>query len=154
MKNKNKFLTGFTLIELIVVIVVLVVLATIVTSNVMNYLTKGKNAAIKGNMANLATHGGTYLTNYEVNEDYSAFCVDSKTQQFLTAIDKTNGDGYVSCYQNEDSWCAITPLITNITGSKDNPEFCVDSSGVKQEKASRYFGCILTGDYYRCSESE
>ncbi|HCC59734.1 MAG: hypothetical protein A2402_02640 [Candidatus Staskawiczbacteria bacterium RIFOXYC1_FULL_37_43] len=149
MKNENNFLKGFTLIELMVVIVIIIVLSTFVTANVMVYLAKGKNAAIKGNMANLATYGGTYLTNYEEHEDYSNFCDDSKTQEFLDVIDEINGDGTGQCYSNEDNWCAKFDLITTITADKEKPVFCVDSMGVKKEGKKGTLSCSPTSGY-RC----
>ena len=46
--NKSK---GFTIIELIVVIAIIAVLATIVLVNVTQYINRGKDAAIKGNLS-------------------------------------------------------------------------------------------------------
>jgi type IV pilus assembly protein PilA len=42
-KNKK----GFTIIELIVVIVIIAILSVIVTASVVQYIKKGKDAAIK-----------------------------------------------------------------------------------------------------------
>ena len=41
---------GFTIIELLVVIAIIAVLAAIVLVNVTQYINKGKDAAIKGNL--------------------------------------------------------------------------------------------------------
>ena len=41
---------GFTIIELLVVIAIIAVLASIVLVNVSNYISKGKDAAAKGNL--------------------------------------------------------------------------------------------------------
>jgi len=142
MKNKNNFLRGFTVIELIVVIAIIAVLSTIVSASVMTYLTKGKNAAIKGNLANLATYGGLYLTG-GVNDDYSDFCADpaGKTQQFLTKIDEINGAETIICRQDTDHWCVMVGLVTSITTSKDKPVFCIDSTGVKVEGKEEDIDC-------------
>ena len=50
--NKTK---GFTIIELIVVVAIIAVLAAIVSVNVITYLNKGKDAAIKSNLETAQT---------------------------------------------------------------------------------------------------
>ena len=145
--KKNKFITGFTMIELTVAIGIIVVLATIITSNIMVYITKGKNTAIKGNMVNLTTYGGTYFL--DGNNTHTGFCDDPRTKQFLDEADRINGDGVIGCYSNEDNWCARVGLITTITTDKQKPVFCVDSMGVKKEGQKGTSGCSASSGY-RC----
>jgi len=135
MKNKNNFLRGFTVIELIVVIAIIAVLATIVTANVMTYVTKGKNTAIKANMANLLTYGGLYLTNDEGNENYDTFCdAGGKAQEFIDEIQNVNGNRSVVCADNEDNWCVTAYLIpVGVVAKNEDPVYCIDSTGVKKE---------------------
>jgi prepilin-type N-terminal cleavage/methylation domain-containing protein len=137
MKNKNNFLKGFTIIELIVVIAIIAVLATIVSTTLMTYITKSKNAAIKANMANLATHGGLFLTNDDNNQNYLAFCDDSKTENFLDKIDELNAyqaDEDVMCASNSGNWCVRAYLVpSGVIAKNEEPVFCVDSAGTKKE---------------------
>lgn len=147
MTNKGNLSKGFTMIELTVVIAIVAVVATIITSNVMVYLTKGKNTAIKGNMANLATYGGTYFL--DGNNSYAGFCDDPKAEEFLAEIDRINGAEFQNCFSNEDNWCARVGLVTTITASKEKPVFCVDSMGVKKEAQSQNLSCSSTSGY-RC----
>ena len=62
---------GFTIIELLVVIAIIAVLAAVVLVNVTQYISKGKDAAAKGNMATLLTNGAVY---YDTHSDsYNGF---------------------------------------------------------------------------------
>jgi prepilin-type N-terminal cleavage/methylation domain-containing protein len=136
MKNKHNFLKGFTVIELIVVIAIIAVLATIVTANVMTYVTKGKNTAIKANMANLLTHGGLYLTDGNPPPDnYDDFCATGgKAQEFINEIKRVNGNRSVICANSEEEWCVTAYLVpTGVVAKYEDPVFCVDYTGVKKE---------------------
>jgi len=145
--KKNKFITGFTMIELTVAIAIIAVLSTVITSGVMTYITKGKNTAIKGNMVSLATYGGTYFL--DGNNTYTDFCDDPKSEEFLAEIKRINGDGIANCFSSEDNWCAKVGLVTTITVTKQKPVFCVDSIGTKKEGQSQNVNCSLLSGY-RC----
>ena len=140
---------GFTIIELIVVIAIIAVLATIVTTNVMVYINKGKNAAIKGNMANLSTYGITYYTNH--SDSYDGFCTDTtgKVGQFLTAINNSATPQTAICNCdttnciNANAWCVVVQTKDSIIFSERvyPKKYCIDSTGKKQESVNTSFTC-------------
>jgi len=114
---------GFTIIELLVVVAIIAVLAAIVLVNVTQYINKGKDAAIKGNMATILTNAAVY---YDGNGDYSGFATDagftvpsaaiSNAGKAVTAGTKTDGSAFCACATQYDT--------TNTT-------YCVDSTGAK-----------------------
>ena len=70
MQNKK----GFTIIELLVVIAIIAVLAAVVLVNVTQYISKGKDAAAKGNLSSLMTSGAVYYEDSALgNGDYDGF---------------------------------------------------------------------------------
>lgn len=54
--------SGFTLVELMVVVVILGVLATVVTVSVTDYLVKGKQSAVKAEIAQISNALELYFT--------------------------------------------------------------------------------------------
>ena len=133
--KKNKFLTGFTVIEIVVVIAIIAVLATIVSANVVNYIDKSKNAAIRGNMANLFTYGVTY---YIDNDSYNNFCSDTGADVFLDEINEIADPNLITCTcdtgsscNNAETWCTVVKLRGSLSSS--GSYFCVDSTGKKKE---------------------
>ncbi len=138
--NKSK---GFTIIELIVVIAIIAVLAAIVLVNVTQYIAKGKNAAIQGNMSTLLTNGATYFDANSGNYGY-AFAANvatgcGATGPIALAIDSANGSadttagsyGVPLCVGDTASqaWCGTTKTLA--AGSTVASTFCVDSTGYK-----------------------
>jgi prepilin-type N-terminal cleavage/methylation domain-containing protein len=149
-KESLKIQKGFTIIELIVVVAIIAVLAAVVLVNVTGYINKGKDAAIKGNLAAMITRAVTY---FEANGNYGAdsthnWCTTGQAPGSLywaivkTSVDNAYGAGStttcVACDVISGScstgpaiqWCA-TALLKN--GNK----FCVDSAGVKKEAAAQ-----------------
>jgi type IV pilus assembly protein PilA len=135
--NKQK---GFTIIELIVVIAIIAVLAAIVLVNVTQYIAKGKDAAIKGNLATLLTNSAVYFSDINhsaTNAD--AFVLDTTfgcNGPVNAAI--TNAGGTLTCTSSSSTgaWCAVS--TTPIGGN-----FCVDSTGFKgaNKACSSPFNC-------------
>jgi len=118
---------GFTIIELIVVIAIIAVLATIVMINVTQYIAKGKDASIQGNLANVLTNAAVV---YDASSTYSGLCNDPAVKAAIAAIDTTEGGtagAKTDCVPNGTAgWFACAQLI------KDNTKyFCVDSTGAK-----------------------
>jgi prepilin-type N-terminal cleavage/methylation domain-containing protein len=125
--NKQK---GFTIIELIVVIAIIAVLAAIVLVNVTQYIAKGKDASIKGNMSSMATIAASFYDNN--TSDFTGLRVDAAFAAGVAAIDDANGGEADDANAQADAsnWCVSSPL--NATGI-----WCVDSTGFK--------GALLTG---------
>ena len=128
MKKNQK---GFTIIELIVVIAIIAVLAAIVLVNVVGYINKGKDAAIKANLSSLMVDAADIFNNYSSynSASNSATTVCGASGPW-TAINKAviNAGGNGNCQSSETAWCASSPMKTNSANY-----FCVDSTGKKVE---------------------
>ena len=85
--NDNKYLShksgaGFTIIELIVVIAIIAVLAAIVLVNVTSYITKGRDAAARGNLATMLTNGAVF---YDGSSSYQNFITNTAVSTIAVA---------------------------------------------------------------------
>ncbi len=124
---------GFTIIELIVVIAIIAVLAAIVLVNVTQYLNKGKDAAIKGNLSGIMTNAAVY---FDTTGNYTALCSDASVVTGLAAADAAY-DGNATANQVTDcngaaaAWAACGQLKVS------DAYFCVDSTGTKKDIATR-----------------
>ncbi|HCC60067.1 MAG: hypothetical protein A2402_01320 [Candidatus Staskawiczbacteria bacterium RIFOXYC1_FULL_37_43] len=123
--NKSK---GFTIIELIVVIAIIAVLATIVLVNVTQYINRGKDAAIKGNLSSLLINSAVYV---DENATYAGFGADTSmgcAGPVSGAI--TDADSTLICTltanEDVDTWAACAQLVAD-----SGDYFCVDASGKK-----------------------
>src|SRR5437667_14039 len=95
---------GFTIIELLVVVAIIAVLAAIVLVNVTQYINKGKDAAIKGNMATILTNMAVY---YDANGNYTSFAADNGfkiPRDAVVAAGKTVSTGLKT--NTNDQFCA------------------------------------------------
>jgi len=120
---------GFTIIELIVVIAIIAVLASVVLVNVTSYINKGKDSAIKGNMASAMTTAAGY---YDTNSNYTSLATaDTTYAAVLTAMGGAGGT--VTHYEIATAYCLQSTLLGG--GS-----WCVDSTGYKGSTAN----CDLT----------
>ena len=122
---------GFTIIELIVVIAIIAVLAAIVLVNVTQYINKGKDAAIKGNMANLVTISAAWYDDPTHNK-YGGLTIDPTYSSGIASIDSANGPGAVTDEISADNsaWC-VESLLNDTTVAN----WCVDSTGYKGNTA-------------------
>ncbi len=132
--NKNKkglarlaTAKGFTIIELIVVIAIIAVLAAIVLVNVTQYIAKGKDASIKGNMSSMATIAAAYYDNN--TSSFTGLASDPAFNAGVIAIDSANGSNNVTSNVIATAWCVQSAL--NGGGS-----WCVDYSGYKGTTAN------------------
>jgi len=127
--NKQK---GFTIIELIVVIAIIAVLAAIVLVNVTQYIAKGKDSAIKGNMSSMATIAAAFYDNN------SSMFLDSATPHVIdlstdaafaagkAAIEDSNGPANnVNSSRIATAWCVQSAL------NEAGKYWCVDNTGYK-----------------------
>ncbi len=124
---------GFTIIELLVVIAIIAVLAAIVLVNVTQYINKGKDVAIKGNLTTLMTNAAIYFADtLKGNGDYTGFRADPITGcagPISSAI--TAAGGSLTCAETTTTgvaWCGCSQLKNDAT-----KYYCVDSTGVKVE---------------------
>lgn len=121
---------GFTIIELIVVIAIIAVLAAIVLVNVTQYINKGKDAAIKGNLTSLLTNAAAF---FDKNSTYAGFGADTGTGCAGPIDTAIKGDSSTlvcstAAQETVDAWAACAQL-------KATPAdyFCVDSTGAKKQ---------------------
>jgi len=133
--NKNQ--KGFTIVELIVVIAIIAVLAGIVLVNVTSYINKGKNAAIKGNLASAITNAASYFDLTPAGTG-ATFIATSPITNITSAIVSAQGSGGAvvtgnsTLAANVQQWCMCTQLIP-ISGTVS---YCVDGTGNKVENAT------------------
>jgi prepilin-type N-terminal cleavage/methylation domain-containing protein len=174
MEQANKYMKkqkGFTIIELIVVIAIIAVLAGVVLVNVTQYITKGRDAAAKGNLATMLTNGVVY---YDTKGNYNNFCKAAATSKAFAAgtlYASTDGDsmligpvnalttstpatGYaVTFYCSDGSAAAscdgtgnaIKNWCAYITLKVGTNTYCVDSNGGKVTKSSGGSCVLATG---------
>ncbi|MDP3882561.1 MAG: prepilin-type N-terminal cleavage/methylation domain-containing protein [Candidatus Staskawiczbacteria bacterium] len=131
-KNSGK---GFTLIELLVTIAIIGILSAIILFAITQYINKGKDSNISGNLVILIPAGEVYYNNYG---SYADFCgspvVENASDQIPHSSDESCHDSDtpgICCYidSNGQEWAACAGLFSK----PDKKAFCVDSRGVKKE---------------------
>ncbi|OGZ79477.1 MAG: hypothetical protein A2358_04330 [Candidatus Staskawiczbacteria bacterium RIFOXYB1_FULL_37_44] len=129
---------GFTLIELIVTMAIIAVLSGIILFSVTQYINKGKDSNVAGNLAVLVPAGEVYYNGN--NNSYQDFCDPIKTSVVKNAIsqmpknpagncyDESKNPAGICCYAESQAWAACGQKFTD-----KNLAFCVDSRGVKTD---------------------
>ena len=146
--SNRKSGAGFTIIELIVVIAIIAVLAAIVLVNVTQYISKGKDASVKGNMSSMATiAAGVYDTNSSTFFDddttgpHLSLALTPSWMAGVTAIETSDGQSASANVQIITSaWCIQTTL--NETGKF----WCADSTGYKGDTGNNSSCDATTAD--------
>ncbi len=130
---------GFTLIELLVVVAIIGVLSTIVVAALNGGRSKGKDSAIKSDLANLRGQAEVLFANnggYGVDATPTAFTLGACTNTADTLFaDSTvwaqltdamnNSGGLESCVSTSTAWSVGIQLAEKST----TEAWCVDSSG-------------------------
>lgn len=124
--NKQK---GFTIIELIVVIAIIAVLAAIVLVNVTQYISKGRDSAVTGNLAGILTNAAQYYDDDATNKgSYTGLCANPAVKAAKDAADAavTRTSGKAFCLSTATQFAACASL------SAAGDAFCVDQTGTKK----------------------
>lgn len=130
MVNNKK---GFTLIELLVVIAIIGILASVVLASLNSARSKGADASIKSNMANIRAQAELWYDNNGQTYGASSVCTagsetgvftDTVITSAISQIETQNGTGTVTCATSADgqSWAIMSPL-------KSTGTWCVDNTG-------------------------
>ncbi len=152
--NKNK---GFTLIELLVVIAIIGILASVVLASLSSARDKGKDAAVKSQLASMKAQAELYYANN--SESYAGVCAGAQSGNGFggtfgpglfyaayassgsaTSIETpvTSGgstDALVArCIDSADTWVVTVPLATS-AGTLP-VMYCSDNTGLSREVTS------------------
>jgi prepilin-type N-terminal cleavage/methylation domain-containing protein len=115
--NKSK---GFTIIELIVVIAIIAVLAAIVLVNVTQYIAKGRDSAIKGDMSTIMANSAVYFDSQSPST-YVGFGASALYTNPSTAAVGAGATGVLE-FESASAFCSSLTL-------NDTTFWCVDSTG-------------------------
>ena len=147
--NKNK---GFTLIELLVVIAIIGILASVVLASLSSARNKGKDAAVKSQLASMKAQAELYNTK---NGNYTGVCAAAQADSglaglLLAAKDSgifatttvgvllADGGAYnlTTCHEGGDglTWGVESPMSDSVEATSSM--FCVDSTGVSKVTTS------------------
>ena len=141
---------GFTLIELLVVIAIIGILSSVVLASLNTARSKGKDAAIKSNLANMrpqaeivydeAGYYGTVPFPAGVCSGLAgSLFADTKVQAFLVDGGNASSNSGISgayCVSSQTAWAASIPLVTT-----PDISWCVDSQGASRPVTP------VSGDY-------
>lgn len=118
---------AFTLIELIVVIAIIAVLSAIVLFSITQYINKGKDSNVAGNLASLIPAGEVY---YNIGNTYNGFCDQNNSIMLNIKSQMPSGVILDKCFVNPNgqTWVACVPKFANTAYA-----FCVDSRGIKKD---------------------
>jgi prepilin-type N-terminal cleavage/methylation domain-containing protein len=117
---------GFTIIELIVVIAIIAVLATIVMVNVTQYINKGRDAAVIGNLNSMATNAAVYFDDSTNTQTGTAYLASPNAQAAITAIGESDNAASVVSHGGAtgvQDWCVEATTYNKGIQCVDNTGF-------------------------------
>lgn len=123
---------GFTLVEMLVVIAIIAVLSAIILFSITQYISRGKDSTVKGNLAVLIPAGEAFYNHN--SSGYQGFCDTALSTEWQKAYNEMpKPEGWVprcnvSPFEPYIEWAACSRLFSDNTKS-----FCVDSQGIKKE---------------------
>jgi prepilin-type N-terminal cleavage/methylation domain-containing protein len=135
---------GFTIIELIAAIVIIAVLSAIVLINVVNYINKGKDAAIKLELGTILINAAVY---FDANRNYTNFKIDTGYTVPATAAQNVSGGTVIGNPSSDHvHFCVCSPLKVVSTNT-----YCADDRGYRKETGNNCDArCTSTNG--KCSE--
>ena len=156
MENK-----GFTIIEIVVAIAIIAVLSAIVLFGITEYINKGKDSSIAGNLSVLIPAGEVY---YNGNGSYEGFCDPEQNSVIKNTLAQMpqNPNGYCladgpslgagltsgsCCSANGQVWMAFMREFGNSAMAR-----CVDSRGVQKEANIDECADGMSSGYLQCPD--
>jgi prepilin-type N-terminal cleavage/methylation domain-containing protein len=142
---------GFTLIELLVTVTIVAVLSAIILFTITQYISRSKDANVKGNLATLVPAGEVWYNN-NGSYGYQDFCTSNVILNASNNISKPKSGADcttgICCYVKSDNnaWAACAQLFADNTKA-----YCVDSRGVKEDNMSNN-ACanLVANQTYQC----
>ena len=153
-KTKKRYASGFTLIELLVVIAIIGILASVVLASLSSARDKGKDAAVKSQLASMKAQAELY---YAKGETYLGLCGETQanggfggtagpglfkaaylSSSTAVGIDTPNPTSaspaealIARCNDAVDYWAVAVPITGSATGSPKL--YCSDNTGLSTE---------------------